>query len=204
MGDTARKGRRTDAIRVTRKVCMSARMAQEVSTLLVAVRRDHRGGRPAGHRSRPPASCQPAAPAAGRHGGPRSAPTPPAAAFTAAVTLRAVFPPPAAISSCVRQTVGTDATRPSNSRWSPVIRKSLITCAPLATAQARSDSTRPAHAPASACWPALPTARQSAPSHPTVAAAAPAPRGTPLPPRRPGTVDDCRQPFVPDQVAPAR
>jgi hypothetical protein len=114
------------------------------------------------------------------------------------------LPPPAAISSCVRQTVGTDATRPSNSRWSPVIRKSLISCAPLATAQARSDSTRPAHAPASACWPALPTARQSAPSHPTVAAAAPAPRGTPLPPRRPGTVDDCGQPFVPDQVAPAR
>ena len=63
--------------------------------------------------------------------------------FTAAVTLRAVFSPPAAISSSARHAVGTDATGPNSPLWSLITRKSLITSAPSAIAHARSETTRP-------------------------------------------------------------
>jgi hypothetical protein len=65
------------------------------------------------------------------------------AALTAAVILPSARSPPRAISSSVRHAVGTDATRPNSSSWSPITRKSLITSAPSAIAQARSASTRP-------------------------------------------------------------
>jgi hypothetical protein len=48
-----------------------------------------------------------------------------------------------AISSSVRHAVGTDATSPNKSSWSPITRKSLITSPPSAIAQARSAITRP-------------------------------------------------------------
>ena len=65
------------------------------------------------------------------------------ALFTAAVTLRRPRSPPAAASFSARHAVGTDATGPKTSRWSPITRKSLITRAPSAIAHARSASTRP-------------------------------------------------------------
>ena len=65
------------------------------------------------------------------------------AAFTAVVILPSARSPPRAISSSVRHAVGTDATSPNSSSWSPITRKSLITSAPSAIAQARSASTRP-------------------------------------------------------------
>ena len=65
------------------------------------------------------------------------------ARFTAAVILRRARSPPAAASFSARQAVGTDATGPKTSRWSPITRKSLITRAPSAIAQARSAKTRP-------------------------------------------------------------
>ena len=61
------------------------------------------------------------------------------ALFTAAVILRLLRSPPAAISFSARHAVGTDATGPNSSRWSPITRKSLITRAPSAIAHARSD-----------------------------------------------------------------
>ncbi|MGP0028363.1 MAG: hypothetical protein ACLPKE_34155 [Streptosporangiaceae bacterium] len=42
----------------------------------------------------------------------------------------------------MRHAVGTEATSPNRSSWSPITRKSLITSAPSAIAQARSASTR--------------------------------------------------------------
>jgi hypothetical protein len=69
------------------------------------------------------------------------------ALFTAAVILRLLRSPPAAVSFSARHAVGTDATGPSNSRWSPITRKSLITLAPSAIAHARSDKTRPRSCP---------------------------------------------------------
>ena len=65
------------------------------------------------------------------------------AALTALVIRACARPPPAAISSSVRQAVGTEATSPNSSAWSVMTRKSLITSAPSATAHARSASTRP-------------------------------------------------------------
>src|SRR6266516_2758660 len=65
------------------------------------------------------------------------------AAFTAAVILPSARSPPRAISSSVRHAVGTEATSPNRPSWSPITRKSLITSAPSAIAQARSASTRP-------------------------------------------------------------
>jgi hypothetical protein len=64
-------------------------------------------------------------------------------AFTAAAILPSARCPPPAISSSVRHAVGTDATSPNNSSWSPITRKSLITSPPPAIAHARSASTRP-------------------------------------------------------------
>ena len=60
------------------------------------------------------------------------------ALFTAAVILRRLRSPPAAIYFSARHAVGTDATGPNSSRWSPITRKSLITLAPSAIAHARS------------------------------------------------------------------
>ena len=71
------------------------------------------------------------------------------ALFTAAVTLRRARSPPAAASFSTRHAVGTDATGPNSSRWSPITRKSLITRAPSAIAQARSAKTRPRSRPPS-------------------------------------------------------
>ena len=65
------------------------------------------------------------------------------ALFTAAVILRLLRSPPAAVSLSARHAVGTDATGPNSSRWSPITRKSLITRAPSAIAHARSEKTRP-------------------------------------------------------------
>ena len=65
------------------------------------------------------------------------------ALFNAAVTLRRPRSPQAADSFSARHTVGTDATGPNSSRWSPITRKSLITRAPSAIAHARSANTRP-------------------------------------------------------------
>src|ERR1022692_1260233 len=65
------------------------------------------------------------------------------ALLTAAVTFRLLRSPPAAISLSARHAVGTDATGPNSSRWSPITRKSLITRAPSAIAHARSARTRP-------------------------------------------------------------
>jgi hypothetical protein len=65
------------------------------------------------------------------------------ARFTAAIIFRRTRPPPAAASFSARHAVGTDATGPNSSRWSPITRKSLITRAPSAIAHARSDKTRP-------------------------------------------------------------
>jgi hypothetical protein len=63
--------------------------------------------------------------------------TVPAADYTATAQTRP------AISSSVRHAVGTEATGPGRSSWSPITRKSLIPSAPSAIAQARSASTRP-------------------------------------------------------------
>src|SRR6266536_2325897 len=65
------------------------------------------------------------------------------AAVTAAVSLPSARSPPRAISSSVRHAVGTEATSPNRSSWSPITRKSLITSAPSAIAHAKSASTRP-------------------------------------------------------------
>jgi hypothetical protein len=65
------------------------------------------------------------------------------ATFTAAVTRRSALLPARAISASVRHAVGTDATSPNSSAWSDITRKSEITRAPSAIAQARSASTRP-------------------------------------------------------------
>jgi hypothetical protein len=65
----------------------------------------------------------------------------------AAATLRRVRSPPAAFSFSARHAVGTDATCPNTSPWSPITRKSLITRAPSAIAQARSAKTRPRSRP---------------------------------------------------------
>src|SRR5260221_8901408 len=65
------------------------------------------------------------------------------ALFTALVIRASARGPPAAISSSVRHTVGTEATRPNSSFWSASTRKSLITSLPSAIAQARSAVTRP-------------------------------------------------------------
>jgi hypothetical protein len=65
------------------------------------------------------------------------------ALLTAAVTLRLLRSPPAAVSLSARHAVSTEATGPNSSRWSAITRKSLITRAPSAIAHARSDSTRP-------------------------------------------------------------
>jgi|KBSMisStaDraftv2_1062788.scaffolds.fasta_scaffold544722_1 hypothetical protein len=51
--------------------------------------------------------------------------------------------PTRAISASVRHAVGTDATSPNSSHWSGMTRKSEITRAPSAIAQARSATTRP-------------------------------------------------------------
>src|SRR5262249_55904090 len=64
-------------------------------------------------------------------------------AFTAAVILPSARSPPRAISSSVRHAVGTEATSPNSSSWSPITRKSLITSPPSAIAHARSASTWP-------------------------------------------------------------
>src|SRR5437773_1126373 len=82
-------------------------------------------------------------PEGGRQRGDRGAQHRRRAAFTAAVILPSARSPPRAISSSVRHTVGTEATSPNSSSWSPITRKSLITSAPSAIAQARSASTRP-------------------------------------------------------------
>ena len=71
------------------------------------------------------------------------------ALFTAALTFRLLRSPPAAISFSARHAVGTDATCPNSSRWSPITRKSLITRAPSAIAHARSEKTRPRSCPPS-------------------------------------------------------
>ena len=65
------------------------------------------------------------------------------AVFTAAAIRSSAPSPPAATSLRVRQVVGTEATGPNSSCWSPITRKSLITSAPSAIAQARSAITRP-------------------------------------------------------------
>ena len=65
------------------------------------------------------------------------------AAVTAPLIRASAAPPPAAVSFSARQHVGTDATRPNNSCWSPITRKSLITSAPSAIAHAKSASTWP-------------------------------------------------------------
>jgi hypothetical protein len=65
------------------------------------------------------------------------------ARFTAAVIFRRARSPPAAASFSARHAVGTDATGPNSSRWSPITRKSLITRAPSAITQARSAMIRP-------------------------------------------------------------
>src|SRR5450755_1827824 len=91
--------------------------------------------------------------------------------------------PPAAISFSDRQAVGTDATGPNSSRWSPITRKSLITRAPSAIAHARSEKTRPRS------WP--PRGEGSAAERPAVrpvrsascrSRASPACDTTPVPP----------------------
>jgi hypothetical protein len=63
--------------------------------------------------------------------------------------LRSLRFPPAADSFSVRNAVGTDATCPNSSHWSPIARKPLITRAPSAIAHARSDKTRPRSCPPS-------------------------------------------------------
>ena len=60
---------------------------------------------------------------------------------------RGPLAPSAAASFSARHAVGTDATGPNSSRWSPVTRKSLITRAPSAIAHARSANTRPRSCP---------------------------------------------------------
>ncbi len=62
---------------------------------------------------------------------------------TAAAILSRAGLPLSAISSSVRQAVGTEATGPNSSCWSVIARKSLITRAPSAIAQDRSVNTRP-------------------------------------------------------------
>ena len=57
--------------------------------------------------------------------------------------LRLLRSPPPAISASARHAVGTDATGPNSSRWSPITRKSLIIPGPSAIAHARSEKTRP-------------------------------------------------------------
>jgi hypothetical protein len=64
-------------------------------------------------------------------------------AFTAAVIRLSARVPAPAISFSARHAVGTDATSPNSSPWSPMTRKSEITRAPSAIAHARPASTRP-------------------------------------------------------------
>jgi hypothetical protein len=65
------------------------------------------------------------------------------AAFTPAVIRDRHRSPPQALSASVRRAVGTEATSPNSSPWSPITRKSLITSAPSAIAHASSAITRP-------------------------------------------------------------
>ena len=106
----------------------------------------------------------------------------PAGLLTAAVTLRRPRSPRQPISLSARHAVGTDATGPNISRWSPITRKSLITRALSAIAHARSANTRPGHGrPAATAAP--PTGQTSGPSGPKAAAAArPACDTIPVPP----------------------
>jgi hypothetical protein len=68
---------------------------------------------------------------------------------TASVIFRLLRSPPTAASFSARHAVGTDATGPNSSRWSPITRKSLITRAPSAipqehfSIQARRSATKP-------------------------------------------------------------
>jgi len=106
------------------------------------------------------------------------------AAFTAAVILPSARSPPWAISSSVRHAVGTEATSPNRSSWSPITRKSLIASAPSAIAQAKSASTRPGHGPAASARPAPSTGPQSGPCCPPASGSAP-PRHATRSPCRP-------------------
>ena len=121
-----------------------------------------RRSRPAGCRSRPRARGPRPGPAAARHGARcRCAHACSRALLTAAVTLRRLRSPPVAVSFSARHAVGTDATCPNSSRWSPITRKSLITRTPSAIAHARSDKTRPRRArPAATAAP--PSGRRQA------------------------------------------
>jgi hypothetical protein len=105
------------------------------------------------------------------------------ALLTAAVILRLLRSPPAAVSFSARHAVGTDATGPSSSRRSPITRKSLITRAPSAIAHARSEKTRPRSWPPSGDGSAAdrPAVR---PAGPRAGAAGQAPRATRRPSRR--------------------
>ena len=136
--------------------------------------------RDAGH----PHACGPRlAPAAARRAGRCPAPRRAGGPAYRGGDLRRPRSPRQPISLSARHAVGTDATGPNISRWSPITRKSLITRALSAIAHARSANTRPRSMAAQRRRQRRRQARRQARSGPKAAAAArPACDTIPVPP----------------------